>query len=96
MNSTVLIQKVMSVSQGYTSIELYLDNDSNGSRTVERLMAGSDNCLDRSSLYEGFKDMNEWLICNAKKGLGQEARDVSLLPQRQTRFTPDGRKVKEK
>ncbi|WP_177170962.1 hypothetical protein [Maribacter orientalis] len=47
-------------------------------------------------LYEGFKDMNEWLIYNSKKGfgqkagLGQKARDVSLLPQRQTRFTPDG------
>jgi hypothetical protein len=96
MNSTVLIQKVMLISQGYTSIELYLDNDTNGKWTTQKLMAYSINCLDRSMLYEGFKDMNEWLISYSKKGLGQEARDVSLLPQRQTRFTPDGRKEKEK
>jgi len=30
-----------------------------------------------------------------KNGFGQEARDVFLWPQKQTRFTPDGRKVKE-
>ncbi len=29
-----------------------------------------------------------------KKGLGQKAQDVFLLPQKQTCFTPDGRKVK--
>ena len=46
-----------------------------------------------SFIYKGHKDMNQWLMENAKKGLGQEARDVSLLPQKQTRFTPDGRKV---
>ena len=96
MNSTVLIQKVMSISKRYTSIELYLDNDTNGRRTTQKLMAHSNNCLDKSMLYEGFKDMNEWLVKSAKKGLGQEARDVSLLPQRQTRFTPDGRKETKK
>ena len=29
-----------------------------------------------------------------KNGFGQEARDVFLWPQKQTRFTPEGRKVK--
>ena len=40
--------------------------------------------------------MNEWLIVNAKNGFGQGARDVFLLPQKQTRFTPGGRKEKKK
>ena len=96
LNSTAFVSKAMEIMKGYLQIDLYLDNDSNGRRTTQKLMAHSNNCLDKSMLYEGFKDMNEWLIGNAKKGLGQEARDVSLLPQRLTRFTPDGRKVKEK
>ena len=86
----------MEIMKGYLQIELYLGNDTNGKRSTERLVAHSNNCLDKSMLYQGFKDMNEWLISYSKKGLGQEARDVSLLPQRQTRFTPGGRKVREK
>lgn len=96
LNSTAFVLKAMEIMKGYLQIDLYLDNDPNGKGTTERLMARSINCLDKSMLYEAFKDMNEWLIYNAKKGLGQEARDVSLLPQKQTRFTPDGCKVKKK
>ncbi|WP_234999710.1 toprim domain-containing protein [Maribacter arcticus] len=96
LNSTAFVSKAIEIMKGYLQIDLYLDNDSNGRRTTQKLMAHSINCLDKSMLYEGFKDMNEWLIYNAKKRLGQEARDVSLLPQKQTRFTPDGRKVKKK
>ena len=96
LNSTAFVSKAKEIMKGYLQIDLYLDNDSNGRRTTQKLMAHSNNCLDKSMLYEGFKDMNEWLVKNAKKGLGQEARDVSLLPQKQTRFTPGGRKVTEK
>ncbi len=96
LNSTAFVSKAMEIMKGYLQIDLYLDNDSNGRRTTQKLMAHSNNCLDKSMLYEGFKDMNEWLVKSAKKGLGQKARDVSLLPQRQTRFTPDGRKITEK
>ena len=80
----------------YDRIDLYLDNDSTGKATTQNLLAHFNNCLDKSSLYEGFKDMNEWLIFKAKNGFGQEAQDVSLLPQKQTCFTPDGRKVKRR
>ena len=96
LNSTAFLKKGMKIIDSYSQIDLYLDNDQNGKGATQKLMARSNNCLDKSILYEGFKDMNEWLVKSAKKGLGQEARDVSLLPQRQTRFTPDGRKVKKK
>jgi 5S rRNA maturation endonuclease (ribonuclease M5) len=92
MNSTAFISKASEIMKGYLQIELYLDNDTNGQRTAEKLIKHSKNCQDRSALYSGFKDMNQWLIHRAKNGLGQEARDVSLLPQKQTRFTPGGRK----
>jgi hypothetical protein len=85
----------MSILKGYSSIELYLDNDFNGRSVTKRLMKHRD-AKDMSFVYKGHKDMNQWLMENAKKGLGQEARDVSLLPQKQTRFTPGGRKEKNK
>lgn len=95
MNSTVFIEKTISILKGYSNIELYLDNDSNGRSVTERLLKYG-GAKDMSFIYKGHKDMNQWQMENAKKGLGQEARDVSLLPQKQTRFTPGGRKVTEK
>ena len=96
LNSVAFVKKAMNVIERYNQIDLYLDNDSTGKVTTRKLIKHSNNCLDKSSLYQGFKDVNEWLIGNARKGLGQEARDVSLLPQKQTRSAPDGRKVKKK
>ena len=90
MNSTVFIEKTISILKGYSNIELYLDNDSNGKSVTEKLMKNRD-AKDMSFIYKGHKDISQWQMENAKKGLGQEARDVSLLPQKQTRFTPGGR-----
>lgn len=59
LNSTAFVRKAIKVSKGYHQVELYLDNDTSGRKTTERLMECSKNCLDRSSLYYGFKDINE-------------------------------------
>lgn len=96
LNSTAFLWKAIKVIDSYNQIDLYLDNDATGNETTQKLIAHSNNCLDKSSLYEGCKDMNEWHIYNANNGLGQGARDVFLLPQKQTRFTPGGRKVRKK
>ncbi|TXN37831.1 DNA primase [Flagellimonas hymeniacidonis] len=96
LNSTAFLRKAIKVIDGYNQIDLYLDNDTTGKKTTQKLIAHFNNCLDKSIIYKGFKDMNEWLMFNARNGLGQGARDVSLLPQKQTRFTPGGRKVKKK
>ncbi|TLP77003.1 toprim domain-containing protein [Maribacter sp. ACAM166] len=96
LNSTAFVQKAMRTLEGYSSIELYLDNDANGKRTSKELMAYSKNCKDNSKLYSGFKDVNEWLRGNTINGVGQKAQDVFLLPQKQTCFTPGGRKEKKK
>ena len=62
LNSTAFLQKAIETMQGYTSIELYLDNDTNGKRTAKNLMAHAKNCTDKSALYTDFKDINEWLM----------------------------------
>ncbi|WP_339835929.1 toprim domain-containing protein [uncultured Maribacter sp.] len=91
MNSTVLIQKAMQVFKGYSKIKLCLDNDSNGRLCTERLMEHR-GAMDMSFIYTGHKDMNQWLMENGKNRVGQGIQDVFLLPQKQTCFTPDGRK----
>ena len=96
LNSIAFVQKAMKFMEGYTGIELYLDNDSTGKRATKNLIKHSKNCKDRSGLYMGFKDMNEWLIHITKNALGQETQDVFLLPQKQTCFAPDGCKEKKK
>ena len=96
MNSTVFVQKAMKLMDGYTRIDLYLDNDKNGNLITQNLIKHSNNCEDKSSLYAGFKDMNEWIMGSASDEIGQGIQDVFLLPQKQSCFSPDGRKVKKK
>lgn len=96
LNSTAFVQKAMEIIDGYISIELFLDNDTNGKGTTKKLIACSKSCKDKSKFYLGFKDMNKWLVHRSKKGVGQGAQDVFLLPQKQTCFTPGGRKEKKK
>jgi hypothetical protein len=91
MNSTVLIQKAMQVFKGYTKIKLCLDNDLNGRVCTGRLMEHR-GAMDMSFIYTGHKDMNQWVMENSKNPVGQGIQDVFLLPQKQTCFTPDGRK----
>lgn len=96
MNSIGFLEKVKLISKGYDTIDLYLDNDTNGKLTTENLIHHAKNFKDKSKLYDGFKDVNEWQIHCTKKGISQEAQDVFLLPQKQTCFTPDGCKENKK
>jgi len=96
LNSTAFIKKAMETIPNYTETELYLDNDGNGRRTAQKLLEQSKDCKDKSALYKGFKDMNEWLIDSSKDSNGHVIQDVSLLPQKQSCFSPGGRKVKRR
>jgi hypothetical protein len=96
MNSIAFVSKAREIMNGYLQIKLYLDTDLNGKRSTKKLMEHSNNCFDKSILYHGFKDVNDWWMDLAKKGLGQKAQDVFLLPQKQTCFTPDGCKEYKK
>ncbi|WP_373519530.1 toprim domain-containing protein [Pricia sp.] len=59
LNSTAFVQKAMRIIEGYTSTLLYLDNDLNGKQTTHNLIGHCKKCEDRSTLYKGFKDINE-------------------------------------
>ncbi|MCG2462810.1 toprim domain-containing protein [Flavobacteriaceae bacterium F89] len=67
LNSTALVKRAMGYLDGYTRIELYLDNDDSGKRTAKTLMENNKDCIDRSGLYKGFKDINEWIVSGGPK-----------------------------
>lgn len=62
-NSVVNVNKGVPYLKGYTAINCYLDNDNAGKTALSELTAifGS-NVIDRSTLYSGFIDLNEYLI----------------------------------
>ncbi|MFB6455894.1 toprim domain-containing protein [Chitinophaga sp. Hz27] len=61
LNSLSLLGKAIDLTEKYTKVALYLDNDIAGKRATSTLKT-SDRFSDCSSLYQGFKDINDWWI----------------------------------
>ena len=78
LNSAAFVKKVFDRIEEYDSLELYLDRDATGRKITQQLMAASKKCIDRSRLYEGFKDMNEKLMAEVKNGVAKGRQDVFL------------------
>lgn len=95
LNSTAFVEKALAYFKDYDQIDLFLDNDGRGKEKTELLLEQVHNIKDNSHLYNGFKDMNEWLIGVTKECIGQGIQDVFLLPQKQSCFAPHGRKEKK-
>ena len=63
LNSVVNVNKATPCLNGYTAINCYLDNDNAGRTALTELTAiYGTTVIDRSSLYSGFNDLNEYLI----------------------------------
>jgi len=62
LNSVANVEKALKYLDGYGHIDCYLDRDEAGRRTLELLKEhyGGRVC-DRSALYDGCKDLNEYL-----------------------------------
>ena len=68
LNSVANVEKAMRYLDGYGRIDCYLDRDEAGRRTLETLKEryGGRVC-DRSALYDGCKDLNEYLQLTTQK-----------------------------
>ncbi len=68
LNSVANVEKAMRYLDDYERIDCYLDRDEAGRRTLETLKEryGGRVC-DRSALYDGCKDLNEYLQLATKK-----------------------------
>ena len=68
LNSVANVEKAMRYLDGYERIDCYLDRDEAGRRTLEMLKGHyEERVCDRSALYDGCKDLNEYLQLTTKK-----------------------------
>ena len=62
LNSVALLERSFPVLDRYERVNCYLDRDEAGRRTLEALRKRyADKIVDCSSLYKGYKDLNEYL-----------------------------------
>ena len=68
LNSVSNVEKAMRYLDGYGRIDCYLDRDEAGHRTLGTLKEHyGERVCDRSALYDGCKDLNEYLQLTTKK-----------------------------
>ena len=68
LNSLSFFEKQKDLMEKYNRINLYLDRDPAGKKVAESAKKISLKYRDKSSLYKGFKDLNEWAVNNGKTG----------------------------
>ena len=75
LNSVANVGKAVKHLDGYGRIDCFLDRDEAGRRTLEALKGhyGGRVC-DRSALYDGCKDLNEYLQLTAKKEINNNLK----------------------
>ncbi len=65
LNSVALLNRNLVLLQNYTAIEMYFDNDDAGNKYTTIVTERFANAKDSRSVFQGFKDYNEWLIASA-------------------------------
>jgi 5S rRNA maturation endonuclease (ribonuclease M5) len=78
LNTTAFVKRMIKEIGKYENVELFLDRDKAGMGMTELLLEKCPNSWDMSSLYRGFKDINEWKVKSAKDEVRQRIQDVSL------------------
>ncbi|WP_437396181.1 CHC2 zinc finger domain-containing protein [Flagellimonas lutimaris] len=78
LNTTAFVKRMIFEIGDYENVELFLDRDKTGLGMTELLLEKCPNSRDMSSLYGGFKDINEWNAKSAKDEVRQRIQDVSL------------------
>jgi hypothetical protein len=77
LNSTSFFEKSRSFMEQYDCIHLYLDRDKTGQNCTQKAMESSPKYTDKSGLYKGYNDLNEWtqhIGKSQKKGFRQSLK----------------------
>jgi hypothetical protein len=61
LNSLSFFQKSRGLLEKHNTINLYLDRDKAGLKQTREALRISNRYKDASSIYKGYKDMNDWL-----------------------------------
>ncbi len=67
LNSTSFLEKSMPLMNDYNEKLLFLDHDPTGRKFTSQLLELKSGYRNQSSLYTGFKDLNEWLVNGGSK-----------------------------
>ncbi len=62
LNSLSFFTRSLLLMEKHEKIHLYLDNDKAAKQCVEQVMKRTNKVSDESSLYKGYKDLNEWSV----------------------------------
>jgi len=62
LNSLSFLEKIEKHLHNYTSVHLYLDNDTAGKKATDYLMNAYSHITDKSNVYKKYKDLNDFLI----------------------------------
>ncbi len=66
LNSLSFTSRAAPFLEPYSSIELYLDYGATGRQQTQKLLTQFPKAIDKSNLYKGFDDLNEW-HCQSKQ-----------------------------
>jgi hypothetical protein len=67
LNSLSFFEKARPFLEQYESIHLLLDSDTAGQNCSRHALQLNKKYIDKSSLYRGYKDLNEWIVAMGKK-----------------------------
>lgn len=62
LNSLSFFTRSLLLMEKHENIHLYLDNDQAGKECLKQALQRTNKAVDKSGLYKGYKDLNEWLI----------------------------------
>lgn len=62
LNSLALFETARPFMEKHASVRLYLDCDTAGQNCSRHALSLSNKYKDESSLYKGYKDLNDWLM----------------------------------
>jgi DNA primase len=63
LNSASFFEKSLAKMRTHDQVYLYLDNDKTGQKYMQQaLVLGREKFTDERRLYQGYKDLNEWII----------------------------------
>ncbi|TRW21476.1 DNA primase [Flavobacterium zepuense] len=62
LNSLAFLEAIHPILNSYNNISLFLDNDNAGKNACKLVLTWGKQCQDESRLYEGYDDLNEWLV----------------------------------
>ena len=61
LNSISFIKDIQMILPSYSTVQLYLDNDSAGRKAANKLIYQHSGVIDKSEAYSDFTDLNDWL-----------------------------------